>query len=475
MMDATDSKIRFKVPADSLVLVGSLDVSGAAHSLLISTNSDEPRLACGGPSSHGVVDLEYIDMASCSDPGRRFQQLKSCSPASAVTDKTMTAERRISIRALVDEPARRFLVPHFEFDQIVQQPCEAVPLVEGSRVKVYFDPGLFGNSDVQQHRNLSEEAIRVCTTIESDVLPLIESWIGLITDLDADQRLSVVLTDLDRRESSSDTPVLGCVRRGDFSADNQNSLAGDIVYLDRHLPQGEQLRALLAHELTHAAVFCICHEATHDSPLKNHSVPSWLNEAAAHWVEGQFCSTPAGYAAREIAFRQNPSQCPIMMRDDDNHSPARRTGSRVAGLTFLQQHITDVHELRTILEQCTPFEQSISRIAESSFSQLFRQWTIGQACADHNESLPGNSVITGGSLNTADDRPARYRLHGTAFLILRSDFEKSVTIEARGDAQLQITVLHQANLLNTQHPRDILTAERLQTADLGSLSNPGIR
>jgi hypothetical protein len=277
------------------------------------------------------------------------------------------------------------------------------------------------------------------------LLPLIELWIGRITDLDGDHRLSVVLTDLDRENSSNENPVLGCVRRSDFLAHDPNPLAGDIIYLDQHLPQQEQLAALLAHELTHAAVFCFPHEAADDSPMRNHSVPSWLNEAAAHWVERHFCSTPTGYAAREAAFRQNPALCPIILSDDNHDLTSRRTGSRVAGFTFLQQHLSNPAAIRNVLQQSTRFDQSIAATTQASFSELFREWTIRQACETPDAISNLRSRVSCCSLESASQDPVRRKLHGTAFLTLYSEADQSISIEADGDAQLQVTVLHQVN------------------------------
>jgi hypothetical protein len=464
------------VPENSLVVIGSLDVSGAAHSLSIRSTADGGEVADATRSSPHFADLKYVDTESLSDLRQSFLDAPQCQLDCAVPEISKRPDQPIVAHSLHDELSRRFLIPHFEFDQVIQQPSEASPIAEGSRVKVYVDLcSADGKSALPQQHLMREEAQRVCSIIERELLPLIECWIGRISDLDGDQHLSVVLTDLDRRESSVDTPILGCVRRGDFVADDHNSLAGDIVYLDRRLPPRDQLRALLAHELTHAAIYCIRHEAPHGSPLKNHSVPSWLNEAAAHWVERQFCQTPSGYETREAAFRQRPALCPIMLKDDDHDQPARRSGSRVAGYTFLQQHLADVSDLRELLEQCTPFEQSISAVADAPFSQLFRQWSIRQAVGDYEECSPLESNLSCCSLTTINSDPVRRKLHGTAFLTLYSEADQSVSIEAHRDAQLQITVLHQVKTSRAQHSSDLPTAARLHTADLKSRPRGTIR
>lgn len=471
-----DSAIRFRVPPNSLIIVGSLDTSGAAHSLTISSLPSGQGTTSSNDDSQSRGDLKHIQSARPSEIHRRGQT-PNANAVTTIGSKPRSSLRQVRVQPLTGSRQRRFLIPHFEHDQIVQQPREALAIAEGSRVKVYIDLSLVGSrSELPQNHPLRDIANRACETIEDELLPLVEQWIGHITDLDGDHQLSVVLTDLDRRKSSNDTPVLGCVRRHDFMECDQNSLSGDILYLDQHLPPQAQLRALLAHELTHAAIFCIRHEAADDSPLKDHAVPSWLNEAAAHWVEHQFCSAPAGFAARESAFRQNPAQCPIILKDVDHFLTSRRAGSRVAGVTFLQQHLADANALRELLHHhSTPFDQSIAAIAHAPFAELFREWSIRQACVDHDAVSPLSSPVDCCSLMHAGNRTAKRKLCGTAFLVLHSDAPQDICIDAHQDAQLQITVLHGSNSTSTQCTPEFSAMNGMQSAELETGPSQAIR
>jgi hypothetical protein len=476
-----DSVIRFQVPPNSLIVVGSLDTSGAAHSLRISSQPCGQWTTWKNNDSQIRGHLQYIQSAGPSQSHRK-EQKPNGDTVTIIGSKPRSSLRQTPVQSLdIVQPLtgsrqRRFLIPHFEHDQIVQHPREALAIAEGSRVKVYIDLSLVDTrSELPQNHPLRNTARRACETIEDELLPLVEQWIGRITDLDGDHQLSVVLTDLDRRKSSNETPVLGCVRRHDFTECDQNSLSGDILYLDQHLPPQEQLRALLAHELTHAAVFCIRHEAADDSPLKDHAVPSWLNEAAAHWVERQFCSAPAGFAARESAFRQNPAQCPIILKDDDHFLTSRRAGSRVAGVTFLRQHLADANALRELLHHSTPFDQAIATMAQAPFSELFREWSIRQACVDHDVVSPLRSRVDCGSLKHAGNETARHKLCGTAFLVLHSDAPQEICIDAHRDAQLQITVLHGSHTTSTQRSPELSAMNGMQSAELETEPTQAIR
>jgi hypothetical protein len=163
------------------------------------------------------------------------------------------------------------------------------------------------------------------------------------------------------------------------------------------------------------------------------------------------------------------------MKDDDHSLTARRTGSRVAGFTFLQQYLTDVRDLRSVIEQSMPFNQSISAIAEAPFSQLFRHWAISHAYGDPEALSPVHTAVNCCSLTAVESEPVRRKLHGTAFLVLQSETEQSVSIKAHGDAKLQITVLHQASFSSTQNAPDISTAESLRSAALKSMSHSEIQ
>jgi hypothetical protein len=460
--------LRFRVPKDSLVIVGSLDISGTAHSLMISSHPNEQWSTVENLSSQRQADLRYVPSSLTSTSLNASLEPDTCRLLAATTESRTATRPASPAQSSTASPLRRFLIPHFEHDHIVQQPAEASVIADGSRVKVYADLSLAdGSSNLPLNHPLRNTANSACTIIEDELLPLIELWVGRITDIDGDHRLSVVLTDLDRQKSSRETPVLGCVRRSDFLAEDQSSLAGDIIYLDQHLPPHDQLRALLAHELTHAAIFCFRHEAADDSPMRNHSVPTWLNEAAAHWVERQFCSTPAGYAVREDSFRQNPAQCPIILGDDAHSLTSRRNGSRVAGFTFLQQHLRAPTAIKELLQLSTPFDQSITTTTQVSFSELFREWSIRQACETRDTISPPRSRVNCCSLKSADEQTVPRKLHGTAFLVLQSEVDQEVRIDAHPDAQLQITVVvHGSNRISTQHSPDRSSMPRLQSAEL---------
>jgi hypothetical protein len=465
---AVDRGLRFRVPKDSLVIVGSLDISGTAHSLMITSHPTEQWSTFENLSSQRQADLQYVPSSLTSTPLNASLEPDAGHVLPTLKESRNAARPSSPGQPLNASPLRRFLIPHFEHDHIIQQPAEASAIAEGSRVKVYADLSLAdGNSDLPLNHPLRDTANSACTIIEDELLPLIELWIGRITDIDGDHRLSVVLTDLDRQKSSKETPVLGCVRRSDFLAEDHGSVAGDIIYLDQHLPPQDQLRALLAHELTHAAIFCFRHEAADDSPMRNHSVPTWLNEAAAHWVERQFCSTPAGYAAREESFRQNPAQCPIILGDDAHSLTSRRNGSRVAGFTFLQQHLRAPTAIKELLQLSTPFDQSIATTTQASFSELFREWSIRQACETHDTIFPPRSRVNCCSLKSADEQPIQRKLHGTAFLVLQSEVDQEVRIDAHPDAQLQITVVvHGSNRISIQRSPDRSSLTRLQSTEL---------
>ena len=100
-----------------------------------------------------------------------------------------------------------------------------------------------------------------------------------IADVDGDSCLTIAVCALSDDNTNTENPLLGCVRASDFLEDD--SLGGDIIYLDYRLPGTPALTAVLTHEIAHAAVFSrirFWRDKGHVACL----LPAWLNESIAH-------------------------------------------------------------------------------------------------------------------------------------------------------------------------------------------------
>ncbi len=459
----------FDVSPGAIVVIGSLDLTGARHLLTIESlnKNSNPAKTLDGESSFAFLtgpsgllnrarsEPVYVSRNNCqvertsdllisqtslmSSPLLRSPLLPSTVNASLLIDSDDDCE--ISLARADRRLRRRFLVPHFETGHVVETVAEAALVCHSQRVSVFVDLSLeLGVSDgVADNIAIVEKSICVCRAIESELLSRISSWIGPIADIDGDGRLAVLITDLDRRvRTAEEVPVLGCVRNRDFRDAASSDFAGDIIYLDQQLPEeGCELNALLAHEISHAAMFSRqLEEATiHNHPSVS-AIPSWLNEAVAHWIELQFCATPVGFSDRVESFLSDTAGSPIVSTNAKLPYSARRRGSRASAASFLKMCISNPDDLRCILDEHQAFADAIKAITNEEFGDAFRDWTTDQICLKNAvvENLPLTECMQ-------QDGAAR-RVFGTAFLAVRlPDDVSRLRIRSDQAAELQITVI----------------------------------
>lgn len=450
------------VPASGFLVIGSLDISGAPHIIRIASRQSSRTSPCDFGNLCLTTTHKTACVRSSSDEHNgdpvfmrsplhevRLQTAGFSSTADAVTSD-LEVERVTQImtqvvsddRKLSASAQRSFLAPHFEAAAIIHEPTLARMIASSDRVAVYLDNGLLTSGQYTNAAAANDETViidsarRICSTIETQLADRIYSWIHPIADLDDDGHLTILITDLDRRDQPDVTPVLGCVRDSDFQQFDSIDFGGDIVYLDYRLPEGDELTALLAHELTHAAIASLQLEPRAEPPGTNHvSVQPWMNEAAAHWVELCFCSEPAGFSNRLRHFQADTAACPIVACQSHVPLSTRRAGSRISGASFLRRVIEHPEQLRRLLHDERPLDEAISRIVGKPFEELFRTWSAEQAAlvnASSNSQV--HSVAMNGTITS--------RIHGTSFILVRCDeMPCELIIESEETASLQVTVL----------------------------------
>lgn len=452
---------RVSVPAGSLLVIGSLDTTGAAHQFHIHVGTERTMSRDRASDSHSheetsvsavFVPLHTPMVAEHAGEAAIHNQEQADS-----TVRFCTAEKTSSAIQFAnsgdfgknesDRPAKKsdrvFLVPHFEQQAVIHQSTESTVIVTGKRVAVFVDnhlAALSADTEAAKHianSEIRDAACRVCETIEAGLIETVSAWIGEIPDIDGDGRLSVVFSDLDRRRPSDEVPILGCVRDRDFSRDSSADFAGDIIYLDYRIPRGDELRALLAHELTHAAIASMHLEfCPAGAPAKVSPIPPWLNEAAAHWVELQFCSVPMGFAWRVKQFRSHTEACPIVACESKIPLTTRRAGSRIAAAGFLRRFVSDPAAVGKLLRDPRPFEEAVSIASGESFEHLFRVWSVEQA-----QSILGLSAEYP-IRRLEQDESIRCHVRGTAFSLLQcAGVSEVVTITCAANAKPQVTVV----------------------------------
>lgn len=438
------------LPANSVLVVGSLDSSGGTHQVDVQFTPSPSKASGSDPSNFAGFDVAYVETALCSNSfgvpnidGASFGFPPNISRTEGTHDRTDDAARQIAstdVNSDRRQPAarpdirnaaavadtfpvlrsagsaedsgdlihirqRRFSVPFFTSTGVINRYLALHRVAQTDRFAVYAE------ADLSEHTTAAET---VADRLRSGLLDLIEQQVASIDDVDGDGRLSIVVSDLTDGLITDEQPILGCVRPSDF--DTETPFCGDIVYLDHRIVAEDSLDALLAHELAHAAVFSM------DSMP---DCPGWLNEAVAHRMEHRVDSDSRNLRERIARYRQKPESYPIIWNERTSHRALRRGPARVAGFTFLNT-ILDRSPNQRLEDQISELYIAGHEPSESAFAAKFRRWSLD--LAHHVQQKPLS-------------QPTSVLLRATAFSAwVAEPVDGWVTIQAESQANLQISV-----------------------------------
>ena len=324
------------------------------------------------------------------------------------------------VRSNAGDRARRFTVPLFTATGVRDRTLLLHEIGHGDHVRVYATA--HSNSAVKLARAVVER-------LERRLIRFVETRVGALADSDRDGHLTIVLSQLETRAQvlTADEPVRGCVRAADVLA--PGDFGGDIIYLSETLPVDDELDSILAHEVTHLAVFSrLCTNAER-TPL-----PTWLNEAMAHYVECQVNPDSRNMATRLQNFRRRPADFPVIV--PEHHAPLslRRGPSRAAGCLFLSSVLLRLpqHAVHDVIDGPGGAVQRLEHVTGRSFEELFRDW--GLQMINAGDGLPRWEVI--------DRQESVQQLTGTALSWSAPvKCDGTLTIQSSGDCRLQVTVL----------------------------------
>lgn len=408
---------------NSLIVIGSLDTSGAPHQIEIEVIR---------PSRPTVLHTSLVQTVP------DLIRWKHDAPIRTSTSAFFSSSMQSTDELCQLQSRRCFRVPRFEPTGTRRELCEAPLMMKSERVCVYMEQSL-----VTQPIPL-ELLKEVCELLENRILAIVEAGMGTIEDVDGDGVLSIVVADIDRQDSAKFHPVRGCVTDQDFLLHDQSDFSGDVIYLDSNLPSGDELASLLAHELTHAAVLSYQLRqkfpqgevrttdvsGTVDRAAKHCVVPAWLNEAAAHWIEHRLSSDVPGFADRIAAFRAQSASSPVVASDEFLTFASRRSGSRAAGYLFLKSLLKSDEQLRDFVLNNLPLEERTEQFASVSFRDGFRAWMVDASAIVTPQAVP----TSGSSVDTIT-----HTLHGTAVLcITLPEGAESISISSDNAARLEV-------------------------------------
>jgi len=384
-----------------------------------------------------------------SSPGVRVARLKksssrrsfrpdACPPASDATI-TGTAQRRFYLHVADDSPE----------DPRGYVPVAAQLVAEGRRVRVYLDRQ---ESSSGSGAALIDEIVRL---LDDEIIPRSMEILGEHADVDDDGKLAVLVTPWLARLCGGKTSLKGCVRSSDFIAGAAAPFGNhaDLIYLNSDLAPGPMLKAVLAHEYTHAVCFSRRLASTRRGPPLP-AEDDWLNEAIAHVAENLHNAGWSNLDHRIERFLEAPQNSPLAVCDYYRAGLWRDPGCRGATYLFLQFCVDRFGEqlLHDLVEGAASGRRNIERATGTDFSELFRQWTLALA-EDEISSVPLRGRLRSRKLSglariawNVDHGPCEVDLCGTATSIVALDRARGrgvvrVSIESERGACLQVTLV----------------------------------
>lgn len=254
-------------------------------------------------------------------------------------------------------------------------------LATHATVRVYVD-----RQDVD-HRVSPQTAQMIAMRLADVALPVVESWLGPITDVDGDGCLSVLMTSEVEHLPQGGEPLRAFVRSADLEAGPRSGSERptgpvDLIYLNAHRWQDGGLDGVLTHEATHLAVFSRRREA--GLPLR---AEEWIDEGLAHAVEWLGVGDASNLEARWAAFRAAPQRAALEVNCRAGSTAWRQAESRGATARFFT-HLVQRYGVSTLPGIALATNSGRSAVAEGTgiaFDKLFRDWTVSEAISRHEQ------------------------------------------------------------------------------------------
>src|SRR5262249_7865045 len=141
--------------------------------------------------------------------------------------------------------------------------------------------------------------------------------LGQARDVDRDGRFTILLSPLLGKLQAGKVAIDGFVRGSDFQLEAAPPFGNrcDMLYLNSRVRPGAYLRTLLAHEYTHAVLFCEHVLERHLPGANPADEEGWLNEGLAHVVESLHGRSWQNLDYRVAAYQACPERYPLVVAD----------------------------------------------------------------------------------------------------------------------------------------------------------------
>jgi hypothetical protein len=256
---------------------------------------------------------------------------------------------------------------------------------EAASIRVYAE------QSVPDGDHLNELIDELTHLADEDIGPAIHALLGSVRDVDGDGKLAVVVS---KRLGQQNTPLAevdGLTRASDFVPQAQRPFGNeaDVMFLNANLQPGDRLRAVLAHEWAHAAIFGRRYNESDRGSEQPPAEDDWLNEALAHLIEVRVSGSSSNVAHRIQHFLERPEAAPLLIRDYYRPEFWRHHGCRGAAFLFLDWCLkqSGPQFLDELIDGNEVGVDKLERVTGCSFEELFHQWTmsIGTSLARNEE------------------------------------------------------------------------------------------
>lgn len=416
-------------PGDLLLLV-SEDFSGNDHLFSL-------QAVLSGAGGAGEVAADTAASGSFCEPEWSSGRSAAGAVAGAVAGDIAAScvgaadSERLSSSAEGLPSRRLFQLPRLSFERpvAVMTECELAGSAGGAGI--YSEAGAGESAAIVRSR--------VSDFLSGGLLAAVEEWLGPILDVDGSGGLTVVVGQLDPARESAEYPLWGCVRESDFGV-GESGPAGDILYLDAGVAEisEQDFRALLVHELSHAACFSRLLERRLAGSGEL-SVPRWFHESLAHLVESALAGERGLLQRRREACWRDPGAAPVVVNLQRMTWAASRRGPRAAGYRFLLAS-GGVERMRggqlsCLLRESAGFEELLGQFLGGAREDALRGWAVAEAQAMGAAGLQWIPELSAAGVT-------EQRVLGTAFAVWRAGTEPlDVAVESGDDSDWTLTVI----------------------------------
>jgi hypothetical protein len=421
------------------LIISSLDQGAQLHEIQISWAAEpSPSPGTRGPGSKPPsIDVATINGGITRRAAAQDLNLRAEAHQVAVVERLAAAPNEPTIKSQITQtplPSRPFRLPRFTTiaDPDLQSVVAAQQCIDNiavCRQRAASDRVSLYASDVELSIASIQELLEAAQTLST--------WNVIhgpceIADVDGDSRLSIVVCELSDGKTNAETRLLGCVRANDFLEDD--SLGGDIIYLDYRLLDTPALTAVLTHEIAHAAVFSrirFWRDKGHVARL----LPSWLNESIAHSCEFRRCPNSTNLADRISAYLSSTGRWPLMPNQRGFNVVSARGPVRAAGLFYIE-FLRQSQTLDALIDAEVRDGTQQPEAADAVFAESFRDWTVWMSERQQNGEVP----LEIRSLPEKESE-RRFTIRGTAATWWQADRAGAVKVSTHARCKLQLTVV----------------------------------